>query len=424
MERGARTAGLLLVLVLDVTELKIENWRLENGEGGQTCAMSFFSSEAERLEQFPVAQDSIFMAHAGVTILPRRVARAMQEYLEQSSLRMQEYPEAWRAVNETRSVAAKLIGAKASEIALLGPTSVGLSLVANGLAWKPGDEVVCYLDDYPANVYPWTDLERHGVVVRLLKPAAPGAITPELVEAALTDKTRLVALASCHFLSGFRIDIDAIGRLLRSRGVLFCLDAIQTVGAFETRVDHVDFLSADSHKWMLGPMSAGIFYVREELMDQLRPSLLGSWNVRSPNFIAQPEIAFERGGRRYEPGALNICGILGMKAGIEVITDAGLAAISAQLLRLKRRLHERLEPLGFRFIGPGEGPNASGITTGWRAAEAGPALEKVFEHLAAHRVAVSLRHDRSGRAHLRFSPHYYNTEAEVDRVAELIAATP
>lgn len=383
--------------------------------------MSLFPSKAARLEAFPVARESIFLAHAGVTILPRRVVRTMQEYLEQSSLNMQEYPEAWRAVNETRVTAAWLIGAKAHEIALLGPTSVGLSLVANGLDWQPGDEVVCYPDDYPANVYPWTDLERRGVTVRLLQPAQPGAITPELVEAALTPKTRLVALASCHFLSGYRIEVDAIGRMLRERGILFCLDAIQTLGAFETRVDYVDFLSADSHKWMLGPMSAGIFYVREELQERLRPSLLGSWNVRSPNFIAQAGIEFEKGGRRYEPGALNISGILGMKAGIELLLETGIAEVSAQLLRLKERLISGLEPLGFEHLGPRSGLNASGITTVWREQGRGAAEQQVFDHLATRRIHPSLRYDRGGRAHLRFSPHFYNTLEEMDRVVAAVA---
>lgn len=380
---------------------------------------ALLSDEALRQQEFPVIKDSLFLAHAGVTILPRRVTRTMQEYLEQCCLRMQEYPEAWKAVNETRVVAAELIGAKASEIALIGPTSVGLSLVANGLPWQAGDEVVCYLDDYPANVYPWTDLERHGVVLKRLQPAAPGAITPELVEAALTPKTKLVALASCHFLSGYRIEIDRIGRMLRERGILFCLDAIQTVGAFETRVDHVDFLSADSHKWMLGPMSAGIFYVREELQDRLRPSLLGSWNVRSPNFIAQEEIAFERGGRRYEPGALNISGILGMKAGIDLIQEIGLPAISAQLLKLKARLHAGLQPLGFTFLGPDpRSINASCITTVQHPQRS---LADISAHLTAHNITTSLRHNRAGQPLLRFSPHFYNTEAEMDRVAQVVA---
>lgn len=382
---------------------------------------ALLSDEALRQQEFPVIKDSLFLAHAGVTILPRRVTRTMQEYLEQCCLRMQEYPEAWKAVNETRVVAAELIGAKASEIALIGPTSVGLSLVANGLPWQAGDEVVCYLDDYPANVYPWTDLERHGVVLKRLQPASPGAITPELVEASLTPKTKLVALASCHFLSGYRIEIDRIGRMLRERGILFCLDAIQTVGAFETRVDHVDFLSADSHKWMLGPMSAGIFYVREELQDRLRPSLLGSWNVRSPNFIAQEEIAFERGGRRYEPGALNISGILGMKAGIDLIQEVGLPAISAQLLKLKARLHAGLQPQGFTFLGPDpQSINASCITTIQHPQRS---LADISAHLTAHNITTSLRHNRAGQPLLRFSPHFYNTEAEMDRVAQVIGET-
>ncbi len=385
--------------------------------------MSLFTSEAERLAEFPIARDSIFLAHAGVTILPQRVTKVMQDYLQEACLRMQEFPEAWRAVNETRAVAAQMIGAKASEISLLGPTSLGLSLVANGLDWQPGDEVVCYQDDYPANVYPWTDLARHGVVVRLLKPNAPGAITPELVEAALTPKTKLVALASCHFISGYRIQIDAIGQMLRARGILFCLDAIQTLGAFETRVDHVDFLSADSHKWMLGPMAAGIVYVREEVKERLRPTLLGSWNVHSPNFIAQPEITFESGGRRYEPGVLNIAGILGMKAGLELLLEKGIPEVSAQLLRLKTRLILQLNSIGFHFIGPADGPNASGISTAFRE-KSGPSVEKVYEHLTAQNISPSLRYDRAGQAYLRFSPHFYNTETEMDRVADAIARTP
>ena len=382
---------------------------------------ALLSDESLRQQEFPVIKDSLFLAHAGVTILPRRVTHTMQDYLEQCSLRMQEYPEAWHAVNETRVVAAQLIGAKASEISLIGPTSVGLSLVANGLPWQAGDEVISYLDDYPANVYPWSDLERHGVVLKRLQPASLGEITPELVEAALTPKTKLVALASCHFQSGYRIEIDRIGRMLRERGVLFCLDAIQTVGAFETRVDHVDFLSADSHKWMLGPMSAGIFFVREALQEMLRPSLLGSWNVSSPNFIAQEEIAFERGGRRYEPGALNISGILGMKAGIELIQEIGLPAISAQLLKLKARLHVGLQPQGFTFLGPEpQSSHASGITTVQHPQRS---LEEVAKHLNEQSITPSLRHNRAGKPLLRFSPHFYNTEAEMDRVAEVITTS-
>ena len=377
--------------------------------------------ESLRLTEFPVAREQIFMAHAGVTVLPRCVARAMQEYTEQSCVRHQEFTEAFRLVNDTRRLGAELIGAKADEISLLGPTSLGLSLIANGIPWEAGDEVICYHDDYPANVYPWLELRRRGVIVRFLQPAQPGEITPELVERALTPKTRLVALASCHFLTGYRINVDAIGRMLHSHSVLFCLDAIQTLGAFETRVEHVDFLSADAHKWMLGPMAAGIVYVKEEHQELVRPTLLGAWNVKSPNFVAQDEIAFERGGRRYEPGVLNMVGTLGMRAALEMLLDIGIPAISERLLQLKARLIAGLQPLGFHFISPATGSAASGINTAWREPDSGAPVEKLFDHLTAHDVVVSHRHNREGRGHLRFSPHFYNTEAEVDRVIGLIA---
>jgi cysteine desulfurase / selenocysteine lyase len=377
------------------------------------------ADESRRLAEFPVARESIFMAHAGVTILPQRVATAMQQYLQGAALAHQEYPAAWRALNETRALAAKLIGAQAHEIGLIGPTSVGLNLVANGLDWQPGDEVICYLDDYPANVYPWQNLQRQGVTVRYLQPDVLGGITPALVEQALTAKTKLVALASCHFLTGNRIDLPAIGTLLRQRGVLFCLDAIQTVGAFETLVQHCDFLSADSHKWMLGPMAAGIFWVREDLHDRLRPTLLGSWNVQSPQFIAQEIITFEKGGRRFEPGALNMVGTLGMKAGIELLLEVGIEAISQRLLHLRQYLLAKLEPLGFRPADLAPGCLASGICSVTR--DDGRDLAALFDHLAQHQISASHRHDRTGRSYLRFSPHFYNTEAEIDRLASTLA---
>ena len=172
-------------------------------------------------------------------------------------------------MNDTRGLAADLIGAKAKEIALLGPTSLGLSLFANGIDWRSGDEVICYKDDYPANVYPWVELQRKGVKIRFLEPEEPGAITPELIESSIGPETRLVAVASCHYLTGYRIDIDAIGKMLKDRGILFALDGIQTCGAFPTSVKNVDFMSCDAHKWLLGPMAIGIVYVKEENFEKL-----------------------------------------------------------------------------------------------------------------------------------------------------------
>lgn len=357
------------------------------------------------------------MGHAGVTALPRAVADAMIGYIRESCEQHQEFGEVLARINQARRVSGEFIGAHGDEIALLGPTSLGLSLFANGLTWQEGDELVCYADDYPANVYPWMELARRGVQIRYLRPEHPGEITPELVEAALTDRTRLVALASCNFLTGYRIDVDAIGRLLRGRGVLFSLDAIQTLGAAPLRVDHVDFLSADAHKWMLGPMAIGIVFVRQEHFERLRPTLLGAWNVRSPNFITQPEITFEPTARRYEPGVLNAAGIYGMRAALDLIGAVGIERVHGRILALKAALTGPLLAEGFEFLGPIDGPAASGITTLRHPGRDSAAL---FHALEEGGVIASLRYDRAGVAYIRLSPHFYNTLEEAARVVEIL----
>jgi cysteine desulfurase / selenocysteine lyase len=380
--------------------------------------MNLFPNEEERLRLFPVARKKCFFAHAGVTALPQFVGDAMSQHIRDACENPQEFGDVLRDIKRARQVSAQLIGGSADEVALLGPTSLGLSLFANGLPWKEGDEVLCYADDYPANVYPWLELRRRGVVVNFLQPERPGEITPELVEAALTPRTKLVALASCHFFGGYRIDVDAIGRLLHERGILFSLDAIQTIGAFPTRVEYVDFLSADAHKWMLGPVAAGIVYVKRAHFELCRPTLLGAWNVQCPNFVTQEEIRFVPTAQRYEPGVLNIVGIYGMMAALEVFLRHGMETISGRLLELKAHLVRGLHAHGYEIVGPTEGPNASGITTFSHPHRSAPEL---FAKLERAGVVASLRYDRAGKAYLRFSPHFYNTEAELDRALEVLS---
>jgi selenocysteine lyase/cysteine desulfurase len=382
--------------------------------------MDPFSSEEDRLAAFPVARKRIFLAHAGVTALPRCAATAMTDYVHSSSEDQQEFGGVLKEIASTRRDAAKLIGAEAEEIALLGPTSLGLSLFANGIDWKKGDEVVVYGDDYPANVYPWLNLERRGVVIKWLETESLGRITPECVEAALTPSTRLVALASCHFQTGWRIDIPAIGGLLRSRGVLFSLDAIQTLGAFPTPASEVDFLSADAHKWLLGPLAAGIVYVAKERFEECRPTLLGSWNIKSPDFLAQRTIEFEDGGRRFEPGVLNVAGIYGMRASINLIQNLGIETISSLILERRDQLEQGLEGLGFEFLSPRRHePLRSGILT---ARHPGKDSALLFAELEKGGVSASYRRTRDHGFWLRFSPHFYNTPAEIERVLDILSS--
>ncbi|HEY4814145.1 MAG TPA: aminotransferase class V-fold PLP-dependent enzyme [Chthoniobacterales bacterium] len=379
---------------------------------------SLLSDTELRHRLFPITKSRIFMAHAAVTTLPGPVAEAMSGLVQRCAEDFRDYSETLALIRQTRNLAARLINSSPDEIALLGPTSLGLSLVANGLTWEPGDEVVCYLDDYPANVYPWINLRNKGVQVRFIEPAQVGELTVDAVHRVITPKTKLVALASCNFVSGFRIDIAAIGKLLRERGILFCLDAIQTLGAFPTTVEYVDFLSADAHKWLLGPVAIGVVYVRKELFEVCRPTLLGSGNIKAPDYVAQNQIEFVESAQRYEPGVLNLPGIAGLKASIDLLLDVGIDKVAERILTIRSRLVSGLTELGFTLLGQNhDSRHFSGIITVSHPARTIPSL---FKRLSENQAVCSLRQDRQGKQYLRFSPHFYNTEDEVDRILEVL----
>lgn len=376
------------------------------------------ADQALRHRLFPVTQQRIFLAHAGVAPLPGPTVEVLKHEAERASF-AQESADFMNEVEAIRRVGARLINAHSDEIALLGPTSLGLNLVANGLEWKQDDEVVFYPDDYPANVYPWQALAAKGVRAIPLQPERVGEITPDLVLKALTPRTRLVALASCHFLSGFRLDYEGIAEELSRRGVLFCLDAIQSLGATTIDVRNIDFLAADSHKWMLGPLGGGIFYVKRKHFELLRPTLFGAWNVKSPGYVAQPNIAFEPSARRYEPGSLNWLALHGMKASLELILGLGVKQIEARLLDLHTFAEDKLLASGFRVLGhANRRSQKSGITT--IAIENQENAVAQARKLRDNRVDISMRQARSGLSCLRLSPHFYNTEDEIEEVIRIL----
>ncbi|MEM9399058.1 MAG: aminotransferase class V-fold PLP-dependent enzyme [Verrucomicrobiota bacterium] len=385
-------------------------------------------NETTRNQLFPVTQDRTFMAHAGVTALPATAGEALTRYAHEGCRQQQEHAGVWREMTETRQEAAKLLEASPDEIALLGPTALGLNLVANGINWNKGDQVIFYQDDYPANVYPWLKLSRLGVEPVALEPEQTGVITWDVLQEKLTDRTRLVSLASASFLSGYRIDIETIGRKLKETHphILLCIDGIQTLGAFKTTVEYVDFLSADSHKWLLGPMGAGIFYVKESNFKLLEPTLLGSWNVVSPQFIAQESIDFYPGGRRYEPGSLNLPGNSAMLASMKFLNALGTEALSTRIRQLGESIIAKMNAIGFqRYIDfalqEDQGHETTcGIYTFCHPQIDTPSMESIFKKLQAEHIDISLRYNRKNTALFRISPHFYNTEEEIEKVVACI----
>jgi len=375
------------------------------------------TNEELRKREFPVAREKIFLAHAGVCPLPKRVADAISKCAEQSTFGDQEVFMLSR-LDDARKLASQLINCQPDEIALVGPTSLALSFVAAGLNFRKGDNVLIYHDDYPSNVYPWMALAARGVQVRLLNIKNYGAIRTIDVIGQVDENTRLVALASCHFISGFRIEIDAIGKFLRERGILFCLDAIQTLGAFPTTVEHVDFLAADAHKWLLGPCGAGIFYVRRELQEKLNPPIYGWHNVRNPNFVAQEQIVFRSGALKYEAGTQNLVGLVGLIASMELALEIGVENIATELLRKRALLVSALLAKNLTVLNADAKPeNASGIVSFFQL---GKDLVELSKKLLDAGIVASLRTDRKGQNYIRLSPHFYSTDAELQHVLNLL----
>ncbi|HEX5220985.1 MAG TPA: aminotransferase class V-fold PLP-dependent enzyme [Verrucomicrobiae bacterium] len=376
------------------------------------------SNEELRRREFPVAQNKIFLAHAGDCPLPQRVAQAVTDYARAAACYDQEaliYP---KALEDGRKLAAQLLNCQSDEIALVGPTSLALSFFASGLKFRKGDNILVYHDDYPSNVYPWMALAERGVEVRLLNVRGLGVIRPRDVIGQVDENTRLVALASCHFVSGYRLDHVAIGKELRARRILFCLDAIQTVGAFPTTVEHVDLLAADAHKWLLGPCGAGVMFVRKEVQAFLNPPVYGWHNVRCPNYVAQEQITYRSGAKKYEAGTTNLLGLVGLNAAMTLLLELGVDNIARELLRKRAWLVPALQAKGYSVLNAEvTAENASGIVTFFKA---GADLTALHQKLLDAGVVTSLRMDRAGQRYIRLSPHFYNTDEELRRVVELI----
>jgi selenocysteine lyase/cysteine desulfurase len=376
------------------------------------------SNEELRRHEFPVTKNKIYLAHAGVCPLPRRVADAVARYAGDCTLADQETLLPARQIPRARELAAALLEAQPEEIAFVGPTSLALSFVAGGLTFPRGSNILVYFEDYPSNVYPWMALAEKGVEVRLLNVRELGKIRLVDVMGQVDEQTRLVALASNHFVAGYRIDLRSIGEALRLRRILFCVDGIQTVGAFPTGVESVDFLAADSHKWMLGPCGAGILYVRKSLQDKLRPTTQGWHNIKCPNYVAQENLVYRADARRYEAGTQNLLGLIGLNAAMELLLEVGIDNIAAELLRKRAWLVPALQAKGCTVLHAGAPKeNASAIVTFFRP---GGDMLALHQKLEAQNIVASLRTDRSGQKYVRFSPHFYNTDAELQRALELV----
>lgn len=362
-------------------------------------------------DQFPVTERLIYLNHAAVAPLVKRAADAMKALAEEAcaygSLHYASWLETYAALREA---AAGLIGASAAEIAIVKNTSEGIATVANGLDWRPGDRVVAFREEFPANYFPWVRLEKRGVGVRWLSVADP----LEVVEKACRG-ARLLAISHVNYLSGYRVDLEAIGEICHRCGCLFFVDAIQGLGVFpvDVRRAGIDALAADGHKWLLGPEGCGILYVRREIQDAIQPVEFGWTNVAHYADYGSRDMTLRPDAGRYECGTLNTIGCFGLRAAIEFLLEVGIEPISQVVLGLTARLVEGARAKGYKVLGPADEARRSGIVS---IRKEGLDSRAVVRQLREQGIIVARRQDW-----VRLSPHFYVSPEAIQRV---LAALP
>ena len=370
----------------------------------------------EARDLFPICERFIFMNHAGVSPASARVQAAVGGVL--SELARKPYPSHWamEEADRLREPVGQLIGAGPGCIAFTRSTAHGISLLAGGLDWRPGDNVVSARGEYPANVYPWLALGDRGVETRFAEPQ-DGRVTPETVLELVDGRTRVVALSHVEFWNGYRVDLETIGEECARRGVLLAVDAIQSAGALRIDVErmHIDFLAAGTYKWLLGPQGMGICFIRPELAERLRPVLVGVASMAHDLEYFDYHIDFAPGARRFEESSVSMLGIAALNAAVSLLGEVGLEAIERRVLELSGRLATGLAESGYEIVGPWpRAPEESSGIVSFRR-PGGPPQEPLRELTAAGIV---------GCVHsdfVRLSPHFYNSERDVDRVLEVLA---
>lgn len=365
---------------------------------------------------FPVTQKYIYLNHAGVSPLSTQVQSSMEAFLKEATENGYTNPEMWtETIESCRQSAARLINANPDEIAFVKNTTQGIILTANGINWQVGDNVVTTNVEFPSNIYPWWNLERHGVETRLVQEMNKRILVEDII-AKIDSRTRVVTISHVEFASGYRNDITTIGEICRDKGILFFVDAIQALGAFEVDVkkQHIDFLSADGHKWLLGPEGAAIYYCAKNKLNQLTNTNIGWASVVDDLSFSEYNLTQKPSARRFEEGSYNTVGIFGLNAAITLLLEIGIPNIERRILDLTQCLIKNLYDQGYEILSPVENElERSGIVIFRSRKFSSDMLFELF-----YQSGVSCAKRGGG---IRLSPHFYNSEAEIDIVADILS---
>jgi len=360
-----------------------------------------------------------YFDHAALSPIPKVTADRMQAFVAQTAtVGNLGWLDWMQELQQTRTTAAAMLGASVDEIALVGNTTSGVNLVAEGLDWREGDNVVTLADEFPANVYPWTNLKSRGVETRFV-PTANGDVDHKQLADACDNRTRVLSVSWVGYKTGYRVDLDQIATIAHNAGALFFVDAIQGLGVFplDVRQTPIDFLSFGGQKWLLGIEGAAIAYIRGNCLDQLRPVGVGWNSVPKPYEYANFDQEIKETAARYEGGSWNMCGNLALGQSMKLLHSIGADVLSKQILEYTDLACDRLAAAGAVIATNRDrqhrgGEQRSGIVY-FELPGRDPA--EVRKRCIERDIVLSCR---AGK--LRIAPHAYNTEDDLDRLIEIV----
>ena len=364
-------------------------------------------------KEFPVMEELIFFDHARVAPLPERVRKVVTAFVDDATRFGTAHYENWVVgIDQARKSLGKLINAGTDEVAFVKNTSEGLAIVANGLDWKFGDNLVIPDIEFPANVYPWWNLKRLGVETRMVT-AIEGRVLFDDIIKHVDARTRLISISSVQCNSGFRCDLNRIGTFCKEKGILFCVDAIQSLGVLtmDVKRDYIDFLSADGHKWMLSVEGLGGFYISREVLEKIYPVTVGWGNMVNATDFMNYEFTFRPNAQRFEEGSLNTMSIHAFGAALDLLLETGIENIENRVMIIGDRILEQLNQRRLKIYSSTRFEERSGNISFYMNQD----VSEVYEWMLKNKVKLTVRD-----GHVRLSPHFYNSEDEIDHFFDLL----
>lgn len=364
-------------------------------------------------ECFPVTQNCIYLDNGAKVPLSKPVLKAIEEMNTVCSMSGRDYGTWWKIADDVRGQFAELIGAKDCEIAFASSSTHAVNIIARGICWKAGENVVVAEEEFPSNLYPWLQLQKQGVEIRFVYADGNGETSWEQYRRLCDENTRLVTVSHVQASNGYRIDLEQLGSFCHENRILFFVDATQSCGAFAIDVEkaHIDFLCASTYKWLMGMDGLAVLYCRKKRLDQVDFSYLGWAGRTDRNDYEHHEMVYPGEARKFELGNLNYTAIIALQAALKFGKETGFLNIQKRTEELTAYLKNGLKKIPQLQLSGDFPAERTGALVTVRCRD----FCKVHRRLQEKKVLTTLRYNG-----IRFSPYFYNTEEEIDRMLEIL----